>query len=602
MSSDSGEVNPEATNSPAEEMDDTALQNLLSRASLNESYGQPDERAIAPPYPNTGGSGNRIFGEANFFHFSENDKESGARHVDEGAARHGAAFPVFLTDSYVGEAIQRANALHLQRHGHSAIPPHHEGRSSLAGSDGHPERLRYPVFPPPASDLFSSTSPYPRESPPKDPVPAKFTVPGQETASVLQIFKRPRLRQKDIAHRQTLVLAQDGFDLLATSAGSQPTTLARTPSQTSHAFTPPRISEFSHPLTQHPVDNFMALLRFGQRKVGVVTSLRMSVHELQETAAQIAGMAPGDIGLMIGEVHLPSAGVLGDYVSSQEMRGTIISVVSSIGLRPASPVPRPPTTHDRTRSPESSSSSLSEGVVFRINLVYEDGNVVTQAVAPLMLVRQVRDMVALSVGASPDSVTLVFNGVALTLDHHLSDPPPLVHNSYVYIVRTIPPYYNPGSHVMPPRSPPPPPPTHGPALPPGFVRPPHSHTPSPAPAASTSLPSRGVRRRINSGLPFDAQSFLAKPVIGKSGRRGLSASCRFRCWITSLPRTSHNDPRLLRRVRTTSWYIMSWKKLSLGLSSPRSMCAVLQNGMATLRMSSCSMDTPFPGRRKPPCC
>jgi hypothetical protein len=434
--------------------------------------------------------------------FADNARRLGT-HFDEGSTQHGAPFPVFLSDSNVGGALQRANALHLQRHGFPAVlSPTLDQLADRVGDAGRPERLSYPD--PHAHEYFSSAPAHARESSSRDPLPVQFTEPDQATASVLAISKRPRLRPKDIAHRQSLEAARSAAllpsDVETAAYDAREVVLAKARhDMNSEGFPSPHYElvygRSLAPSPQRPVDNFMALLRFGQRKVGVTTSLRMSVHELQETAAQIAGVAPGDIALMIGEVYLPPTGVLGDYVLTHEMRGTIISVVSSVGIRPVSPTPRPPTTHDRTRSPDSSSSSLSGGdisTVFRINLVYEDGNVVTQPVAPLMLVRQVRDMVALSVGASPDSVTLIFNGVALTLDRRLSDPPPLLHNSYVYIVRVMPPYYN-RDWTIPPRStpPPPPPPVNGPALPPGFVRLPHSHTPSSAPAPAPSVSSRG---------------------------------------------------------------------------------------------------------------
>jgi hypothetical protein len=53
--------------------------------------------------------------------------------------------------------------------------------------------------PPPPSHESSAVEAY-------DPLPSKF-VPGRETASVLQISKRPKLRAKDVAHRQSLTTA-----------------------------------------------------------------------------------------------------------------------------------------------------------------------------------------------------------------------------------------------------------------------------------------------------------------------------------------------------------------------------------------------------------
>jgi hypothetical protein len=190
----------------------------------------------------------------------------------------------------------------------------------------------------------------------------------------------------------------------------------------------------------------------------------MQVHELLETAAGIAGLASSDIVLMRGEELLPSDGVLGDYIIPSDARGTIISVVSSVGVRNngvTPPEPRPLTVTGQSRSPGSVASSTSDVVpmVFLINLVHADGTIVQHPVTPTMLVRQVRDQVATS------SIGLAYQQNLLVMDRQLMDHPPIERNAYVYVLlgmrpTTVPP--SSGGPLFPP--------THGPELGPGFAR------------------------------------------------------------------------------------------------------------------------------------
>jgi hypothetical protein len=157
----------------------------------------------------------------------------------------------------------------------------------------------------------------------------------------------------------------------------------------------------------------------------VAASLRMTVHELQETAAQIAGLASMDISQMCGDSVLPLAGVLGDFIYPNETNGAMISVVCSVGLTSTNvtpPVPRPPTVTGPSRSPGSIASDSSPStldcdtpVSFLINLVFEDGEVAQHPVAPNMLVGQIQELVATSTGVHASRVTLTYNGVVLEL-------------------------------------------------------------------------------------------------------------------------------------------------------------------------------------------
>jgi hypothetical protein len=171
------------------------------------------------------------------------------------------------------------------------------------------------------------------------------------------------------------------------------------------------------------------MLLFGQRKVGVPVSLAMQVAELCSMVAQIADLRPTDLALMWGEAPLHLDNVLGDYLSAGDARGSIITVVSSVGVRttpaggvrttPASP-PAPRFTGDSVPSlPPSSSGGSSGGSdrgvpdVFLINLVYETGVVLAQPVTPDMLLGQVRRSVATLARVEYATVSLVFKGALL---------------------------------------------------------------------------------------------------------------------------------------------------------------------------------------------
>jgi hypothetical protein len=112
------------------------------------------------------------------------------------------SLPAFLSDSQVRAALHRANSLRPQ--GHLSDEPQFPSSLTRAQPQFQAERdLRdaparpfYPVTGYP--DSF-----YPSINPEHSGVPTRF-VPGQETASVLKITKRPHLRPKDISHRQSL--------------------------------------------------------------------------------------------------------------------------------------------------------------------------------------------------------------------------------------------------------------------------------------------------------------------------------------------------------------------------------------------------------------
>jgi hypothetical protein len=125
--------------------------------------------------------------------------------LDEQNGQNGPSsplMPAFLADHNVAAAIGRANALHTQRVGQPAVlsvrfdPTFLHG--GVADFGGIPERLNSLDFHPSLGPSgYESSSAEPRD------LPSKFLT-GQETASVQQITKRPKLRAKDVAHRQSL--------------------------------------------------------------------------------------------------------------------------------------------------------------------------------------------------------------------------------------------------------------------------------------------------------------------------------------------------------------------------------------------------------------
>jgi hypothetical protein len=176
--------------------------------------------------------------------------------------------PAFLEDRQVREALLRANSLRPQ--GHLDDEPHFPSsfmgtHSRLRAAEGEwggalgdlplndPLRVAYPLV------AYPDTSYAPRSPALNQARPEMGTrfQPGQETASVLQITKRPRLRPKDVSHRQSLGNTEQSSSL---------------------------------PVT--PARNFMVNLMFGARRVSFYGSVRTSVDEIFTTAGNITEMDP----------------------------------------------------------------------------------------------------------------------------------------------------------------------------------------------------------------------------------------------------------------------------------------------------------------------
>jgi hypothetical protein len=363
-------------------------------------------------------------------------------------------------------------------------------------------------------------------------LPAKFGIPGQETASVLQLSKRPRLRAKDIAHRQSLGPAASVPNQHVPLTTGSPVPVHGYTISGQHELpqvsllTPPRFT-LAAP-TQRVEENFLIMLLFGQRKVGVSASRSMSISELRVMAAQVAGLAPGDVALMRGDVLLHHGNTLGDYLTESDCRGTIIQVVSSVGITttPAPPAPRstgggvPPLSPGTAGSDGTSSSSgRGDPNVFLIHLVYESGQIQTQPVSPDTLLGQVRRTIAMTAQVSPEEVFLVFNNAFLDSGRKISDPPPIVRGSSIYV------FFSDSTQLLASLasySLPPAPPGfvhhHGPALPPGFSR----STPNPAVAvtpAPAPTPGRSNSDKLRGS--FKCPKFMGEARNWKAWHKGF---------------------------------------------------------------------------------
>ncbi len=196
--------------------------------------------------------------------------------------------PEFLGESQVREALQRANSLRPQ--GQLDDEPHFpssflgtHSRVRVEGEWGGAHRDLPPIDPvlvayPDASN--PSRSPAVRLHS-QGPVPAQSEIwtrfqPGNETASVLQLTKRPRLRPKDVTHRQSLGHNQQG-----SSSSVAPTRLEMGCDPPSPTVLP--FGYVAHPpLTPIP-RNFMVTLTFGDRRVSVPGSPGLLVDDCQRS-------------------------------------------------------------------------------------------------------------------------------------------------------------------------------------------------------------------------------------------------------------------------------------------------------------------------------
>ena len=368
-------------------------------------------------------------------------------------------FPAFLGEARVVAALRRAGDLFQQRHGLNGTTPLAPPASDWARlralhgltpfvANPEPE-LPFPALPALtkaeiqgyADTLYAI---------PGSGVHAKFAA-GNESSSVLQITKRPKLRSKDIAHRRSLGDPQQS----SSDAGLPlPPNLRRDDSSPLHYFGPDAGNVAPA--------QFLLNLLFGTRGVGVPVSLDMDVNTLVGIAAGIANLEPRLVSLRFGTVDMRPGMFLRDYLSRADHQGMTITVVMQMtsprvlapsGIaRQMAMLQSTDLTHG-TAGPQSMSPlgrtlpddrSVSSGTpptpahlfgetMYSIRLVYEDGHVITQIVWLDMLVAQLCQIVATPYQVAPASVFLACHGQPLEPHRSLGTPPAILANAFVYV-------------------------------------------------------------------------------------------------------------------------------------------------------------------------
>ena len=204
---------------------------------------------------------------------------------------------VFLSESNVRLALQRAGALPLQRTFHEAAPPHSSpalverrflppGRETGSGEyqtmGSHSSLGSY--GPPVLTQFSRSPTQISREPTPPN-VPERF-VPGKETESVLKITKRPKLRPKDLSHRQSLdggVPIPPSFEELGIVSPA-PFFTPGYPPRYQPREVRPSTSEWERPL--------MVTLLVGRQQLVFHGSIGMPVDELRRSAGDLMRLDP----------------------------------------------------------------------------------------------------------------------------------------------------------------------------------------------------------------------------------------------------------------------------------------------------------------------
>ena len=406
------------------------------------------------------------------------------------------SLPAFLSDSQVRTALQRANSLRPQ--GHLSDEPQFPSSLTNAQSQFQADRdwREAPARPPyPIIGYTDSSYPSNIERPgvviaERPGALARF-VPGQETASVLKITKRPRLRPKDLSHRQSL-----GRDEKESSSG----TLSG--ENVSGFASPPFLSAGSFPRPTPSPESFMVDLAFGQRKVTVPGSLRLSVDELHFTAGAISNLDPTSILLMVEGVVLIPGSYLGDYPRMGLTSRVVVNVYpASTGLRNSTGPTVGTGESDVVGNLAYDALFDARGSInssFVIMVVFEDGTTMRPVVWGDMQVRYLCQLVATHSRVSPDTVFLQFAGSILDAGRSSRDPPEIRAGARVYAYSSIERALHGVLRLMqggePPPSTPPGPQHFGPTLPPGYVRPspptmPEQPTP---PTGNANVPGRNA--------------------------------------------------------------------------------------------------------------
>ncbi len=346
------------------------------------------------------------------------------------------------------------------------------------------------------SGYESSSVPESRDLPPR-------FVAGQESSSVLQITKRPKLRAKDVAHRQSLTAgdvptAEPHFWNLDSSfvrpdyARSPPAGISLATPIGMGSVEGGRVGQWPAPTnTPAPVSggpdggvSFLVTLKFGARGVTTSATHSLPIRELRAIAAGCAARDEDSINLSWEGTLLSLDRTIGEYISCWRRRhgNEVLSwpltqpVIIVVSVATPSPESRDFETVPAGHSPGSSiASGVPDYGPFSVTLVFEDGHIFLQPTWPTVNVRLLRRQVATSLNRVPESLFFVCHGSVLGLERRLSDHPAIGATTQIFVFFAL----DKALQVLgihggppPPNSPPPtsPPPVHGPAFPPGFQR------------------------------------------------------------------------------------------------------------------------------------
>jgi hypothetical protein len=308
--------------------------------------------------------------------------------VDENVEHGDPQLPAFLAEHNVAEALMRANTLHMQRHGAHAVasprfvshagdlgslsgrfaPFHGEG-APLSAYDFHPSLGH-------SGHGASTVLPTPRE------LLQRF-LPGQESASVLQLAKRPKPRAKDVAHRRSLVSVEPFHNMdnsFTALTPEQLVTLSR------HHSPPFATTATVHRAVENRPDKGGGRLEH---------SLPQRVEHAQESGLGLAWRPTGP------------------------------------GVFPTGSTPAPVYVGGGGVSPRSSTVSVDYGP-FAVVFVLEDGSLLNQPTWPTINVRLLCSQVSDTLGLPADTLFFVCHGVALDLQRRLCDRPVIDGTTPIY--------------------------------------------------------------------------------------------------------------------------------------------------------------------------
>ncbi len=178
----------------------------------------------------------------------------------------------------------------------------HEMAQSMGGDQQDQRRMLrgFPVDPPLSLGQTGHAS---AAADPPNGLPARFTA-EQESASVLQLTKRPKLRAKDVAHRQSLAPTEPLPLQSPRFWNMDASFVAPIPAISPDHFPRGVQTIFRTPPAAVLPDVFLVTLLFGARGVTVSATPGTTVHTLRDMAAGIAEVHPEQIHLFMDDAIL----------------------------------------------------------------------------------------------------------------------------------------------------------------------------------------------------------------------------------------------------------------------------------------------------------